>query len=71
MSSLSGRLHNLVALLQPDSEDGAAILVRQGCAQSLELALLDPTFGLGLSTGVAAATTGGDHNAGEQDEQNR
>ena len=66
MGLLSTRLPNLVALLQPESEDGEAILVRQGCAQSLELALLDPSAGQGVSSGVAATAAGAESDAGGQ-----
>ncbi|KAF8066245.1 NUP205 [Scenedesmus sp. PABB004] len=41
LAALAARLPNLVPLLQPNFDDGPALLVRQGAAQSLELALLD------------------------------
>lgn len=56
ISQLAARLPNLVALLQPNFEDAGALAIRQGCAQSLEIALLDPSAGQGVSVGVAAAT---------------
>jgi hypothetical protein len=40
LAQLVSRLPNLVQLLQPNFDDSEALLLRQGCAQSLELALL-------------------------------
>ncbi|KAF6258705.1 hypothetical protein COO60DRAFT_1638930 [Scenedesmus sp. NREL 46B-D3] len=55
LAQLAARLPNLVQLLQPNFDDSEALLLRQGCAQSLELALLDPSAGQSVSSGVAAA----------------
>jgi hypothetical protein len=55
LAQLASRLPNLVQLLQPNFDDSEALLLRQGCAQSLELALLDPSAGQSVSSGMAAA----------------
>jgi hypothetical protein len=62
LAQLASRLPNLVQLLQPNFDDSEALLLRQGCAQSLELALLDPSAGQSVSGGMAAAAA----RAGEQ-----
>jgi hypothetical protein len=40
LAQMASRLPNLVQLLQPNFDDSEALLLRQGCAHSLELALL-------------------------------
>jgi hypothetical protein len=66
LAQLASRLPNLVQLLQPNFDDSEALLLRQGCAQSLELALLDPSAGQSVSSGMAAAAarTGEQETAG-------
>lgn len=61
MSQMAARLPDLVQLLQPNFDDTAALDIRRGCAQSLELALLadtaagDPQEAPGAASGAGAA----------------
>lgn len=66
LAQLAARLPNLVQLLQPNFDDSEALLLRQGCGHSLELALLDPAAGGSVSSGMAAAAARAEEAAGAE-----